>query len=175
MEQKRLFAGIAPDLHIAKAAEILQAQHSELSAIRFVPSENLHLTLAFLGNRPVQEIPDIIERAETIFSLHLPIWLNKPVYRIMQHSDGSGMIWLQFEPRDCFTRLCMITAKHLGNSHPDKAPLPHVTLARFQHLPSEYALPKVHLDFEFCAKQLVVYESLLTKQGAQYVPLATFQ
>ena len=58
-DRLRLFLGLRLPDHALDTIEEWQRAH--LRAMRAVPREHLHVTLAFLGHRPAQELPGILD------------------------------------------------------------------------------------------------------------------
>jgi 2'-5' RNA ligase len=152
-------------------------------ALRPVPEESLHITLAFLGWVAEKEIPRLTEIVESSGTAAPTIQLGEAVQRpergrprlFALPADSPGAVDLQAELQ------AKLVAAHLYE--PEKRPFwPHVTVARVKReergsrrparvtkLPG--ALPKDLLQ-PFDGVRLTLYRSQLQPQGAQYTPLA---
>jgi 2'-5' RNA ligase len=152
-------------------------------ALRPVPAENLHITLAFLGNRPEQDVERVAEAIEQSLAPAPPIELLDPVARpprgrprlfvLPALSPGAEQIQAQLSQILISERLY----------EPEKRPFwPHVTVARVRaerrgsRRPSEAGKPPGRLPSElskpFHGIRVVLYRSELQPSGARYVPLA---
>lgn len=154
-------------------------------ALRPVPAENLHVTLAFLGYRPEKEVGRIAAAVEECAGpaplVELldpvprpPLGKGKPrLFALPVVSPGTELLQAALRER--------LVAEHLYE--PEKRPFwPHLTLARVrpegrgsrrprevERRPEE--LP-ASLKEAFLGVRLTLYRSELKPQGARYVPLA---
>jgi len=179
----RLF--VALDLPEEIRAGIVAWGKRELTdpALRVVPPESLHVTLAFLGYLPEKEIARLSEIVAGLTSPAPEIRLGDPVARPLgRHprlfalpADSSAAVELQAE----------LQKKLVGERlyKPEKRPFwPHVTVARVkpegkgskrprrvEKLPGR--LPKDLLQAAVC-RRVTLYRSELKPSGAEYRPLA---
>ena len=152
-------------------------------ALRMVPTESLHITLAFLGYLPEREIGRLGEivgalRAEAP-TIHLGDPVAKPSLRQARlfalPAESSGAVALQAELER------KLVAERLYK--PEKRAFwPHLTVARVKSAgrgskrsrPVEKppgALPRALLKPARCVR-VTLYRSELQPQGAHYTPLA---
>lgn len=178
----RLF--VALDLPDGVREGIVAWGHRELRdpALRVVPSESLHVTLAFLGYLPEKEIGRLGGLVEALRapapSIELGDPLAKPSLRRARlfalPAVSSGAVSLQAELERA------LVAERLYK--PEKRPFwPHVTVARVKSAERGSArpatverapggLPSALLQPAIC-RRLSLYRSELSPQGARYVPL----
>ncbi len=152
-------------------------------ALRRVPPESLHITLAFLGWRPEKEVPRL---AEIVAASRLPapsIELGGPVQRPERGrarlyalpAMSAGTVTLQAELQER-----LVAA---GLYEPEKRPFwPHVTIARVKReergskRPALVSRPPKQLPRAllrpFDGVRMTLYRSEIQPQGAQYTPLA---
>jgi RNA 2',3'-cyclic 3'-phosphodiesterase len=179
----RLF--VALDLPEAMREGIVAWGRGELRdpALRVVPPESLHVTLAFLGYLPEREIERLAQIVAGLESPAPTIALGDPIAKPSSRRarvftlpvDSPGAVELQMElERE-------LVAKRLYR--PEKRPFwPHVTVARVKpegrgskrpmrvsKLPG--ALPQALLQ-PAGAIRAALYRSELNPQGARYVSLA---
>jgi 2'-5' RNA ligase len=163
-ERPRLFLGFQLP---GDAVERLAAwQERQLSGGRIVPPQNLHVTLAFLGARPVAELQPIAEALRaSAASAKSPV-LTPVGYRetrsvgmvVADDEDGRGAVIAE----DLFGRL-----ERLGVYEREKRPwLPHITVLRFRERPRlEPSVPDLG---PVRMSEAAVYHSVLRPSGAQY-------
>lgn len=152
-------------------------------ALRPVPAEALHITLAFLGYRPEKEIEEIAaavrESAAPAPWLELRDPEQRPprgrarLYALPALSPGTEALQAGLESR-------LVEA---GFYEPEKRPYwPHVTVARVRpeargsRRPAVVSEPPGPIPAELQEPRLCVrmalYRSVLQPSGARYVPLA---
>ena len=183
----RLF--IALDLPDRVREGIVSWGEGELAdpALRVVPSENLHFTLAFLGYHPEKEIAAVaaivhatVADAPEIELLADPVGRPKGrrprLFAIGARSEQTVAIQAEIEAR--------LVAERLYK--PEKRPFwPHLTVARVRNekgrgkrprqvekLPGP--LPAALLE-PFRGVRVALYRSILRREGAEYVPLAQLE
>jgi len=176
--RKRLFIGLAcpSSERVSELLAVLAAQARQVSGLRPVPEENLHITLRFLG---------MVDAA----SIGL---LSQAMTRGVASTPGLGLelrgigffrtaVWLGVEPRAELSRLASRLDQALamvGVPGDDKPYAPHVTVARLRpgtrlkvsDLQARYG----ETDWcRFQANTVNLYESLTLPTGARYRVLAT--
>lgn len=152
-------------------------------ALRRVAPAALHITLAFLGQRPVSEVDPIVAAVTAVVPPAPAIQLLDPVarpargrprfYALPVRSAAAAELQSDLQAR-------LVAA---GLYEPDKRPFwPHVTVARVRtegrgsRRPAVVekrpgALPPA-LNQPFLGVRVTLYRSELQPRGARYVPLA---
>jgi len=166
-ERLRLFLALRLPEHVLDALEAWQGQ---LHAVRVVPRDHLHVTLAFLGSRPAGELGAIVEALRAAAADAPPdLRLAPSRYRearsvamLVLDDLGGGATALA---EDVQARL-----EALGVYRREGRPwLPHVTVARFRERP-RLALEPPAMG-TFVPSDAAAYLSRLHPKGAQYVVL----
>ena len=144
-------------------------------ALRAVSDDALHVTLAFLGHRPLDDIPFASEAvraavAGPVAALALgdPLWLapRRPHVLTVEVVDGDGAL-MALQER-VVAALVEATAYE-----PDRRRFrPHVTVARVRHgaAPRRRGLPEAP-KAEFAGEAVVLYRSWLGGGPARYEAL----
>ena len=144
-------------------------------ALRAVSDDALHVTLAFLGHRPLDDIPFASEAARSAvagpvaaLSLGEPLWLapRRPHVLTVEVVDGDGAL-IALQER--------VAAALVGATgyEPDRRRFrPHVTVARVRHgaAPRRRGLPEAP-KAAFAGEAVVLYRSWLGGGPARYEPL----
>jgi 2'-5' RNA ligase len=142
--------------------------------VRVLDPELAHLTLCFLGDRPIEQITAIgviLERcAEPVgeLSVGAPLWLpaRRPrVLAVELHEDRHGGLDRLYRAlRAELGKLCELERRRFRA---------HVTVARMRAAqpPRERTLPPTPA-LSFNAQTLVLYRSWLSPRGPSYEPLA---
>jgi RNA 2',3'-cyclic 3'-phosphodiesterase len=128
----RLF--IAAPIPVA-LKEYLQQQAARYSheAIRHVPADNLHLTLYFIGNVPQGQLPDIQAICTHMAGRFAPFTLQLEAIEPGPKPRSPRLIWARFGGSEPFAQLSRGLTQALSPTPPlDRAPIPHITLARFR-------------------------------------------
>jgi 2'-5' RNA ligase len=146
--------------------------HAEL-AERVVPRANLHVTTAFLGHRPVAELPGILDATRSAAAAaDSPMRFTPVRYR---ETRSIGMLVLDDEEgragrfaEDLFERLETLGVYEREHRHW----LPHITVVRFRRPPRlRPTLPPIA---RFSPSDAAVYHSVLRSTGAQYDVIESF-
>jgi 2'-5' RNA ligase len=171
----RLFAAL--DLPEAARQELAgwgrRARRGNAS-VRLVDPEMLHLTLCFLGRRPLAELPALAQAladaAQPVGELELgaPLWLppRRPRVLAVEVHDGLGQL---ADLQGDVARMLSATS----GWEPEKRRFrPHVTVARMREgtAPRERALEPTPM-LGFAGEALTLYRSRLAPSGATYEPL----
>ncbi|HEU0303869.1 MAG TPA: RNA 2',3'-cyclic phosphodiesterase [Gaiellaceae bacterium] len=162
----RLFCALTLPADVRDA--LVEWQRESLrSAARMVEPRNLHVTLAFLGHRPVGEVEGVAEALRAAArSLSGSIRLSPLRYR---ETRSVAMLVLSDDEeragrlaRDLHGRL-----ERMGAYEPEKRPwLPHVTVLRYR-TPPRLRPPLPDLA-PFSPSGAAVYHSVLARGGARH-------
>jgi RNA 2',3'-cyclic 3'-phosphodiesterase len=171
----RLFVALElPDTVRAQLAAFGRAAAERDDALRLVAEEALHLTLAFLGHRPEEEIEPAraavrsLPRTAPALALGEPLWLapRRPHVLTVALEDGDGTLGAL--RADVVDRL----AAALG-WEPEPRPFrPHITVARVRRgaRPRIRDLPDAP-QASFPGEAVVLYRSYLGAGPARYEAL----
>jgi 2'-5' RNA ligase len=190
----RLFVAVDPPTEVCEelaawartAVRGLGVRGGGSASARVLDPELLHVTLCFLGNRPVEEIATIGAALEECavsvgeLSIGAPLWLppRRPRALAVEVRDdpGGGLAALHGALVDVLARAC-------GFHEERRRFRAHVTLARMREGPRglgahgpdgrvERVLPATPA-LSFTPASVVLYRSWLSPAGASYEALAT--
>jgi RNA 2',3'-cyclic 3'-phosphodiesterase len=168
-DRLRLFCALRLPDDVLDALGRWQAEY--LGDGRIVPREHLHVTLAFLGSRPAEELGAVAGALGDAARAAGEIVFSARRYR---ETRSVGMVVLEDETGEA-GRLAARLAdqlEELGVFEREKRPwLPHVTVLRFRSPPR--LRPPVPDLGAFSPSDAAVYDSLLRPSGAQYDVLET--
>jgi RNA 2',3'-cyclic 3'-phosphodiesterase len=144
----------------------------EGGGVRRVGRANLHVTLAFLGRRPAEEVGAIERELREAAAAARPARFAVSRYR---ETRSVGMLVLDDEDGrssalagDLHERL-----ERLGVYERERRPwLPHLTVVRFRERPR--LTPPLPELGAFGPSDVALYHSVLRSTGAQYEALETF-
>jgi len=173
----RLFIAIEIPADLKKKIGRLQVA---ISGARWVPAEQIHLTLAFLG--------EVEESAVEQLSRELAR-IHPPEFRLSFSGTGCfpdrrrpRVLWIGVEPHPHLQALAaMVHEVLLACGIPQEArPFsPHITLARLK-IPASgesaafFDRPEVLKLPPFPVREFVLFQSRLTPQGAVHSPIRNF-
>ena len=163
----------------AATRTLVSLQTGGISGARWVPEENLHITLTFIGDVTDDRLEDIVEALHTV---HGP----PPVVEL--HGVGHfgsrkvRSIWIGVKKSDRLVSLQERVQRVLANCGiqvEGRRYTPHVTLARFRSARPRDVSGWIETNAAFAAPpfeadRFVLYQSFLGKSGANYVPVAEF-
>lgn len=173
----RLFIAIELPDEIKKQ---LEEMRTDIPGSRWVPLEQIHLTLSFLG--------EVDDTALDLLSGALAT-INVPGFNLCFSGTGCfpdrrrpRVLWVALEPEPLLNSLAVLVREAvLDCSIPqEERPFsPHITLARlkfpaprevgaFLDQPQKQKLPAVSV------REFALFQSLLTSQGAVHTPVKTF-
>jgi RNA 2',3'-cyclic 3'-phosphodiesterase len=168
-ERLRLFCALRLP---APVLDELEAWGKDYLRERVVARANLHITLAFLGHRPAEELEPIVEATREAAAAAGPIRLEPDRYR---ETRSVGMLALA-DTGDAATHLAnelFGRLEALGVYEAERRPwLPHVTVVRFRR-PLRLRPPLPDLG-PFSPSDAAVYHSVLRSTGAQYEVVESF-
>jgi RNA 2',3'-cyclic 3'-phosphodiesterase len=181
---QRLFAAVA-----VAASEALRKLMRELQAelrderIRWDRLENPHGTLWFFGDTGEERIPEL-ERALAAAAAEMPAFTmairGLGLFGSAQH---PSVVWLGIESGTGLKNLFEAMAARLGEVGwaPEKREfLPHLTLGRISGLRDARRFAETLERYrevvvqEQAVTELILYESLLRRGGAEHVPLGRY-
>jgi RNA 2',3'-cyclic 3'-phosphodiesterase len=171
-ERLRLFCALRlPDGVVRDLVAWQRDAFPEREGLRLLRPEQLHVTLAFLGHRPVSDVPVVVQALEEACARAALPSLAPRRYR---ETRSVGMIVLD-DAGDRATRLAERLHKRLERAkvyqREKRRWLPHLTVARFRTAPRLRLEPPGLGVFE--PSDAAVYHSLLQPGGAQYEVLHT--
>lgn len=153
------------------------------SPLRVLDAELLHVTMCFLGEQPVESIEQIGEALQAVpasaceLSVGAPVWLpaRRPrVLAVELHDDTRELERAHRELLHELRDVCELPDEQRGGGTRHHRFRPHVTVARMRHggAPRERTLAATPA-LSFVPRELVLYRSWLSEQGASYEPVAS--
>ncbi len=153
-----------------------------LHGVRALDPELLHLTVIFLGSRPVEEIEPLSALIESLAqpqigetSIGAPLWLpaRRPRALAVEVHDDSGALAGLHRAVSAELAAAGLDSAAPTRGAKRRAFRPHVTVARLRDgaAPRERTLSPTPAR-SFVAQRLVLYRSWLSPEGASYEALA---
>ncbi len=181
---KRLFAAIPVHAEEETLRSISSMRHAlQDERIRWIPSENMHLTLKFFGNTPgkkIRSICDALSAATSDFP-DFPLEIDRMGIFGSQHNPR--VIWMGFREEEPLYQLKKQITEELENIglYEDRQNfVPHLTIARIKKLNDKRFFQKVidkhknRFHKQTQANDLILFESILKSTGAVYKEVERF-
>lgn len=181
----RLFLALdLPEEHRAEIGRRAAPLKGSLPAARWVPPENLHLTLRFLGATDEAAIPGLVEVLRPAFAAGEPLELRVSGAGTFPPGRPARVAWVGIEGgpglRDLQRRVSGAAAEALS-LEPERRPFhAHATLARPRKPWNRRASEELVRAFEggvgdpFRVTEGVLYRSELGPGGARYTAFERF-
>lgn len=152
---------------------------TDIPGARWVLPEQIHLTLAFLGD--VEE--PVVERLHDELSrIRFPSFELRPAGTgCFPNRQRPRVLWVGLEPEQLLQDLAgAVRAAVLscGIAQEERPFSPHLTLARLKNPAphgAEHFLSVQHSPFSgFSVREFILFQSCLSSTGAQHIPLQRF-
>lgn len=181
--QKRLFLALA----IPQSLGMMLADYTTslgLSAIRWTPPENLHLTLHFLGNVEKDHIPELVQLLSNAICQHIIFVLKFKQISLVPQQNPVRMVWVEYCNDDAYQAIFDDTkniispwaVKHgYRHEYDHDDIIPHITLGRFSPpcIKQTQPLPQLTIP-DLLVDRVQLMESMHTPEGRVYTVLETF-
>jgi len=181
---KRLFLAVKISA-VPKLSALIQNLYQELEyeKIRWVDTDNLHLTLKFFGETEESKIEEISTFINNIIS-------EKPVFDfeisnlgVFGSSYQPKVIWLGIKNNSALIDLAetiLHQLKSIGFERDRQNFIPHLTLGRMNILKDKERFNKVIKKYNIAdiqivnVKEVFLFESILTKEAVVYKVISTY-
>jgi RNA 2',3'-cyclic 3'-phosphodiesterase len=182
--KRRLFVAISLPDEILERIELLQRRLKKFARdAKWVKTQSIHLTLKFLGYVDPARIPAIEQSLTSISKESFPPTVLIKGCGFFPNSRRPSVFWTGvdsngLEPLQAKIENAMFD---LGFEKENREFHPHLTLARFRdphglmYLAEEASKHNDEIFGEFTARSFVLFESILHREGAEYVRLHEFQ
>lgn len=148
-------------------------------ALRLLPAQNLHLTLYFIGNVPLQQLPAIRQAVGEVAQRHQPFTLDFACTEPGPKPRHPRLVWARFAEQEAFAALSRDLTAALAEAPPkQRKAIPHVTLARFRKdMPAPMDLPAVRAEapLQLEVREVALWQSELASPHPVYRVLETFR
>ncbi|NLA24806.1 MAG: RNA 2',3'-cyclic phosphodiesterase [Bacteroidales bacterium] len=175
LKLKRLFVAVPLSDELIKITNQFVEQNQHLKEVRWTKEKNRHVTICFLGNQDEKNIPIIIDKIRGLHKSLMPVVLANPELYLAPNIKKPIMIWAKFDKRDCFNRLVTGFSRNLLNTSPKFEPVPHITMSRLKEPVSNLVGGNKKIDYYEEYTKIVLYESILKPEGAEYIELEVFE
>ena len=163
-DQARLYFALWPDEPTLRGLGVAQAD----LAGRKTQKDQLHLTLAFLGNQPIGKLPALAAVLEQLPETGFVIELDQYGYFKQQRIAWIGSAEVPLALLDLRESLLVGLSREALRFKDEARFVPHVTLARDAEEPTQQVAKRI----DWSANRVVLVQSLPTRQGVIYSLIA---
>ncbi len=172
-----LAVDLAPHARAQAAQLMLKLREQAPQGVRWVPEENLHLTLKFLGNIDPERIPRLVTGVSAKLQRVTGFELVLGGLGAFPNARRARVVWLGVRAGGAelarLARKLEAAAVRIGVERERRPFRTHLTLGRLRE-PGPLPLAAVPCPDgrPFFVEEVVLYESRLSPTGSCYVPLA---
>lgn len=172
--EKRVFVGIFASLKLKRKVFALRRKFYHLP-VRWIPDENLHLTLIPPLELDDKGIVEMIEKSQTLEGKIGQIKIKFNRLSFGPNPRRPRLIWIEGKSNQKLVELKNRITRILGLRAEGRLFKPHLTIARFK--PKDYFnFPTKDLDekisWSFLAESICVIQSECLEEGARYTNLS---
>lgn len=188
-ERSRIFIAFRlPDKLKKELGKLERHLGEQTEVLRFVPTDQLHITLAFLGYISTDKIPTIKAVCETLAKKTFSFALYPTQLGAFPRINRPSVIWiglggdtqaLEKLTRELEAELLRHSVFPVRGSGGFAA---HITLARLGRKHRRHEMRSIkelltetslnYKDTSILCREIVIYQSALSKRGPAYLPLA---
>jgi 2'-5' RNA ligase len=181
----RAFIAIdVPEDARASIRGIIRNIGADSRGVKWVPAQNIHLTLKFLGDVRDDLIPVIKKRLELLGSMYQPFTVDIRGAGVFPNFRNPNVLWIGIEALEGLKSLFMeidISLSEIGFAREDRGFSPHLTIGRVKDkrgidpVVKELATYKDTFFGTIEVREILLMESVLTPSGAEYSEVAVIR
>lgn len=147
-------------------------------SLRPVPEQNLHLTLFFIGNASLSNLPAIKNILQNVSQTHAAFKLQYLCTESGPNPRSPRLVWARFQQHSQFEKLSRSLAIALSpEENPKQKPIPHITLARYKKgasAPPTVQLHSTDTGISLPVDSISLWRSELASPHPVYTVLETY-
>jgi 2'-5' RNA ligase len=176
-----LFVAIPVPASVVEIISAFVKDNSDLRNIKWIPEQNYHITLLYLGRIKKEAIPALQLTLALLMKTISSFKLTFKEITIFQNRAREKMIWAQFLENENFYRCshkireALMPLVKIDSLY--QKPVPHITIARFKHSADirEPALQIAIHGFDIPVNHCELWESNRSDIPVYYTSLASFE
>ena len=151
--------------------------------INWIRTDRYHLTLKFLGKTSSEKIEGMVKKLKMSLREDLAFKLNLSEFGLFGSKYSPRVIWAGAEPELEIRKLAQKISKEMesfGYKNDRQNFVPHLTVARIRKMKNkthfQQVFSKLHsaVLLEQLVDEVILFESKLSCQGAEYSEIAKF-
>jgi 2'-5' RNA ligase len=179
--KKRLFLAAKLPEKLLDFLDNVRKNNDKIERVRWVPRENRHLTLCFLGNVEINDYQILVQAIQSVVETQSAFNLRWEGFTLAPPNKPAKMIWGKCEEKPVWFQLVDDLRKaskpFSSESLFQRKQYPHITLARWKDpkLAKMINLEKPQqLETPVPINSCYLFESVLSPSGPEYSVLETF-
>lgn len=175
----RIFIAVELPGAVRESIEALKADFRPIKGLRFVSTENIHITLKFLGEVSDDKVRPVISALRKVKFSPLKMGLGK--IGVFPDEKNIRVLWADAEPAELLLELKRSIDAALPRFKDDHPFQTHITIARVGFLSHDDRKRLVDLVANkkvakqaFSVQKFALFKSTLTPSGPVYEKLAEF-
>jgi len=151
-------------------------------SIKWVDSNNMHITLAFLGDTTEESVEVVSEMIRSCCSGSGEFYFSLKGLGVFRNMNDARVIWAGIEHKEKLVSLFEIIKTGLeraGLRTEERSFSPHLTIGRIKRISNKQILESLiasHKETVFqdvFVRDVIFYESILGHDGPRYIPLVS--
>lgn len=182
---KRVFIAIkiAADRNFRKLISDIRKELATEN-IKWVDPENIHITLAFLGDTDEDTLHKVDQMLGSRCKTFSMFELSMEGFGIFRSLQDPRIIWAGIYHSEKLNSMHLSISqglKELGVKIEDRPFSPHLTIGRIKHVSDMQNLKVLLLKYrsteiqKMKVREFILYESRLRQEGPDYIPLAKYE
>jgi 2'-5' RNA ligase len=156
------------------------AEEFKNDSVRWVNTDHMHITLAFLGDTTDETVKKVIALLDSICKGFGEVNFTITGLGVFKNIRDPRVIWAGIESEDKFEKLFKLIREGIGSIGiviEERQFKPHLTIGRVKRLKNRSTLERLIGQFgktvfqEVSVSEVVFYESILQQSGPLYLPL----
>ena len=152
--------------------------------IKWINPENIHITLAFLGDTDEELIKDISSMLEKVCGNSGNFELTIRGTGVFRNINDPRIIWTNIVHSEKLVKLTdkiLVGLTEMNIKLEDKPFKLHITIGRIKHLKNKETFKKLTEQYQNTELQrlhvteVILYESILLPQGPKYIPIGRYK
>ncbi|MEK6969852.1 MAG: RNA 2',3'-cyclic phosphodiesterase [Nanoarchaeota archaeon] len=175
---KRLFVAVPVSKEVQERIKaIYQPLKNTGADLKFVPLENLHFTVKFLGDVEESKITELVEKIKTFVSNRNRFSVDLKGVGAFLNNNSIKVIWVGADNPNLISLIKDLDKELDCLKKNEQEEIPHLTIARVKSEKNKEKLADFIKKFatenfgSIVVEKLILYESKLTREGPNYTLL----
>nr|WP_321354996.1 RNA 2',3'-cyclic phosphodiesterase [uncultured Draconibacterium sp.] len=173
---------IAPNSEVLKLLQYFKSLFPN-DRINWVDTNNLHLTLRFIGNTTREQLYDLVEQLEDLFSAKTKFEITLKGIGYFKNKNQPRVLFIKLNESEDLLKLVPEIEEQVvacGFDGEQKVFRPHFTLGRIKSVENRNRFFSIvdematHEYQKIEVRDIILFQSILKQTGPEYRPIKTF-